>query len=189
MLQISLLRENSAHFVERLSVKNFDAKEVIQKILLIDENRRKVQNELDQSLFKQNTLAKQVGDLYKTGKKQEADILKNESVELKQQSSILQESLNSLEDQLNTELVKLPNLPSEKVPKGRTPEDNEVVKQVGEIPDLGTNALPHWELAAKYDIIDFELGVKLTGAGFPVYKGKGAHIFFTIEFILNSILL
>ena len=176
MLQINTIREKSDFIIDRLSVKNFDAREIIGQILLIDESRRKAQNELDQLLFKQNTLAKQVGELYKSGKKAEADILKYESTALKQQSSLVQDELNLLEEKLNTELVKLPNLPSEKVPKGRTPEDNENIKEEGKIPELPANALPHWELAAKYDIIDFELGVKLTGAGFPVYKGKGARL-------------
>ena len=176
MLQINTIREKSDFIIDRLSVKNFDAGEIITQILSIDEGRRKAQNELDQLLFKQNTLAKQVGELYKSGKKAEADILKYESTALKQQSSLVQDELNLLEEKLNTELVKLPNLPSEKVPKGRTPEDNENIKEEGKIPELPANALPHWELAAKYDIIDFELGVKLTGAGFPVYKGKGARL-------------
>ncbi len=176
MLQISALRENKDHVIERLSVKNFDAKAIVELILTIDENRRKTQNELDQLLFKQNTLAKQVGDLYKSGKKAEADALKTESVALKQSSVLLQEQLNIFEEQLNAELVRLPNTPSALVPKGRTPEDNVVVREEGKIPDLSSDALPHWEIAAKYDIIDFELGVKLTGAGFPVYKGKGARL-------------
>ena len=176
MLQINTIREKSEHVTERLSVKNFDAKEIIASVLAIDENRRKTQTELDQLLFRQNTLAKQIGDLYKSGKKSEADTLKNETAELKQNSSKLQEQLTALEDQVNTELVKLPNTPSEKVPPGRTPQDNEVVKQEGEMPSLLNDALPHWEIATRYDIIDFELGVKLTGAGFPVYKGKGAKL-------------
>jgi seryl-tRNA synthetase len=176
MLQISALRENSVHIINRLSVKNFDAGEIVSLILSIDENRRKAQNELDQLLSRQNTLAKQIGDLYKSGKKAEGDILKSETTELKSASSLLQEQLNKIEEQLNNELVKLPNLPSESVPKGRTPEDNEVVKEEGNIPVLHDKALPHWELASKFDIIDFELGVKLTGAGFPVYKGKGAKL-------------
>ena len=176
MLQINAIREKSDFIINRLLVKNFDAKEIISQILLIDEGRRKAQNELDQLLFKQNTLAKKVGELYKSGNRPEADILKNESSALKKQSGIVLEELNLLEEKLNTELVKLPNLPSEKVPKGRTPEDNEVVSEEGVIPELPSNALPHWELTTKYDIIDFELGVKLTGAGFPVYKGKGARL-------------
>jgi seryl-tRNA synthetase len=176
MLQISTIRDHSERIIERLSIKNFDASAIIQSILSIDESRRKAQNELDQLLFQQNTLAKQVGDLYKSGKKAEADTLKNESASLKAASSSLQEKLTLLEDQLNAELVKLPNTPSATVPKGKTPEDNEVVKEEGKIPELAGNAMPHWELTSKYDIIDFELGVKLTGAGFPVYKGKGARL-------------
>ncbi len=176
MIQISAIRENSESVIKRLAVKNFDAKEIIAKILSIDEKKRRTQNELDQLLSRQNALAKQVGELYKSGKKAEGDALKNESVSLKQSSVIFQEELNKLEEQLNTELVVLPNLPSEKVPAGRTPEDNQVVKEEGKIPELSAGALPHWELASKYNIIDFELGVKLTGAGFPVYKGKGARL-------------
>jgi seryl-tRNA synthetase len=176
MIQISLIREKSDFIIERLSVKNFDAKTIIAQILSIDESRRKVQNELDQLLFQQNTLAKQIGDLYKSGKKADADTLKIESGTLKESSAKLQIELNDLEEKLNAELVKLPNIPSSQVPKGKTPEDNIVIAEEGHIPTLGAFAIPHWEITAKYDIIDFELGVKLTGAGFPVYKGKGARL-------------
>ena len=157
-------------------MKNFDAKAIVADILKLDENRRKMQSELDELLFQQNTLAKQVGDLYKSGKKAEGDDLKNKSGALKESSAALQIQLNELEERLNLEMVKLPNIPSSKVPKGKTPEDNEVVHQEGTIPELHAGAVPHWELTTKYDIIDFELGVKLTGAGFPVYKGKGARL-------------
>lgn len=176
MLSLTLLRDKPEFIVERLAVKHFDAKGVVDRILQLDEDRRKVQAELDQLLNQQNTIARQVGELYKTGKKAEADDLKNKSAALKATSSELDRRLGELESALQDELVKLPNLPSEKVPKGRTPEDNEVVHQEGEIPVLPAGAKPHWELAAQYDIIDFELGVKLTGAGFPVYKGKGARM-------------
>lgn len=176
MLQISVLREKPEFVIERLAVKNFDAKELVNLILSIDEDRRKIQNELDGLLNQQNVLAKQVGDLYKSGKKAEGDDLKNKSAALKTSSQELSEKLSATELQLQQELVKLPNLPSEMVPSGRTPEDNEVVHQEGAIPKLHADAKPHWELASKYDIIDFELGVKLTGAGFPVYKGKGAKL-------------
>ena len=176
MIQINTIREKSEFVIERLAVKNFDAKHIVADILEIDETKRKVQNELDQLLFQQNTLAKQVGDFYKSGKKAEGDELKNMSTALKQSSNSLQEQLNHLETKLESELVKLPNIPSASVPKGRTPEDNEVVFQEGAIPELHEKAVPHWELTTKYDIIDFELGVKLTGAGFPVYKGKGARL-------------
>jgi seryl-tRNA synthetase len=176
MIQLSVLREKSDYIIERLSVKNFDAGSIVADILNIDENRRKTQNELDQLLNKQNMLAKQIGELYKTGKKDEADMLKNQSGALKESSSKIQEELEILEQKLNAELVKLPNIPSATVPKGKTPEQNELVSQEGSIPELGPGAIPHWEIADKYDIIDFELGVKLTGAGFPVYKGKGAKL-------------
>lgn len=176
MIQLSVLREKSDFIIERLSVKNFDAKSIVADVLNIDENRRKTQNELDQLLNKQNMLAKQIGELYKTGKKDEADMLKNQSGALKESSSKIQEELEILEQKMNAELVKLPNIPSATVPKGKTPEQNEIVSQEGSIPELGPGAIPHWEITEKYDIIDFELGVKLTGAGFPVYKGKGAKL-------------
>lgn len=176
MLQLSVLRENPNDIIERLAIKNFDAKELVPLILKLDEDRRAVQNEHDSLLNQQNTLAKEVGDLYKKGMKAEADDLKNKSAALKLSSQTLNEKLNIIEQDLHQELVKLPNLPSASVPRGRTPEDNEVVHQEGNIPTLYENAQPHWELTTKYDIIDFELGVKLTGAGFPVYKGKGARL-------------
>ncbi|MCC7232675.1 MAG: serine--tRNA ligase [Bacteroidia bacterium] len=176
MLQISSLRENPDFIIERLSVKNFDAKDAVKKILSLDENRRKAQNELDQLLSQQNTIAKQVGELFKAGKKAEGDDLKNKSTALKQTSQHLHDRLSELESSLQDELVKLPNLPSATVPRGKSPEENEVVHQEGVLPEMGKEALPHWELASRYDLIDFELGVKLTGAGFPVYKGKGARL-------------
>jgi seryl-tRNA synthetase len=176
MLQLSILRENSDFVIERLSVKNFDSAETVREIISLDENRRRIQNELDNLLFKQNTLAKQIGDLYKSGKKAEADELKNQSITLKQSSNTLQSELDSYQHKLDAELVKLPNLPSEIVPKGRTPEDNVVIHEEGNNPELSTEAIPHWDIASKYDIIDFETGVKLTGAGFPVYKGQGARL-------------
>ena len=176
MLQLATLRERTDFVLQRLAVKNIDAKPVVDRVLSIDEDRRKVQMELDQLLNQQNTIAKQVGELYKSGKKAEGDELKNKSTALKQTVAELSDRLTSLEEELNQALVKLPNKPSERVPKGKTPEDNEVVHQEGALPSLDASAKPHWEIAAQYDIIDFELGVKLTGAGFPVYKGKGAKL-------------
>ena len=176
MLQLSALRDNPGEIIERLAIKNFDAKDLVPLILKLDEERRAVQNEHDSLLNQQNTLAKEVGDLYKKGMKAEADDLKNKSAALKLSSQSLNEKLNLIEDSLHQELVKLPNLPAATVPRGKTPEDNEVVHQEGIIPTLYDGAQPHWDLTSKYDIIDFELGVKLTGAGFPVYKGKGARL-------------
>lgn len=177
MLQINLIREQKDEVIARLAVKNFDARELIEKVLETDSARRTTQSELDNLLAAQNTLAKQVGDLFKSGKQAEANDLKNKSTALKEESKQLSDRLNDLEKEMNDILVKLPNMPSVEVPKGKTPEDNEVVFQsVQNLPEMSNDALPHWELAAKYNLIDFELGVKLTGAGFPVYKGKGARL-------------
>ncbi len=177
MLQINTIRENKNEVISLLAIKNFDASELIEKILDIDSSRRSTQNELDNILAMQNTLAKQVGDLFKAGKQAEANDLKNKSAALKEESKTLSEQLTGLEKELQDILVRLPNLPSDKVKAGRTAEDNEVVySNTDLLPDMGESALPHWELASKYDLIDFELGVKLTGAGFPVYKGKGAKL-------------
>jgi len=176
MLQLSYIRENKDDVVARLAVKNFDAKEQVEKILSLDSDRRKIQTELDALNAEANTLAKQIGELFKTGKQAEANDLKNKSGALKESAKKLETSLASAEAELNKVLVLLPNLPSAKVPKGKTPADNENVFSEGELPKLPANAKPHWELAQQYDLIDFELGVKLTGAGFPVYKGKGAKL-------------
>ena len=177
MLQINTIREKKDEIIERLAVKNFPAKELIEKALDVDSQRRTTQSELDNILATQNSIAKQVGDLFKSGKQAEANDLKNKSTALKEETKVLTDRLSDLEKELNSILVVLPNLPSVKVPKGKTPEDNEVVfKSINELPELPAEALPHWELTSKYDIIDFELGVKLTGAGFPVYKGKGAKL-------------
>ena len=176
MLQLHYIRENKDEVIARLAVKNFDAKEIIEKVIELDNDRRRTQNELDALLNEANTLAKQVGDLYKQGKKAEGDELKNRSGALKENSKKLEDTLREIEAQQTQLLLTVPNTPSTKVPKGKTPEDNENVFQEGEIPKLYAGAKPHWELTTKYDLIDFELGVKLTGAGFPVYKGKGARL-------------
>ncbi len=176
MLQLNYIRENKEEVIARLAIKNFDAKQIIESVIELDNDRRRTQNELDSLLNESNTLAKQVGDLYKQGKKAEADDLKNKSGALKESSKKLEELLTSIEAQQTKLLLTVPNTPSSKVPKGKSPADNENVFQEGEIPKLYAEAKPHWELAAKYDLIDFELGVKLSGAGFPVYKGKGARL-------------
>ena len=181
MLQLNVIRDTSQEVVKRLGVKNFDAREIVAQIILLDDKRRATQKELDACLQYQNQLAKQTGDFFKQGKAAEAAELKEKSAALKETSKALGEQLTAVEGELHAELVKLPNMPSEKVPPGKTPADNEVVASPptplqgrGELSE--SVGLPHWELAAKYDIIDFELGVKLTGAGFPVYKGKGARL-------------
>ena len=176
MLQLHYVRDNKEEVISRLAIKNFDGKEIIEQVIKIDSERRKIQNELDSILNEANTIAKQVGDLFKTGKKAEAEDLKNKSTALKETSKTLEEQLKIKEEELNKLLVQIPNTPSSTVPKGKTPEDNKTVYEEGKIPELHKDAKPHWELAAKYDLIDFELGVKLTGAGFPVYKGKGARL-------------
>ncbi|MES2593621.1 MAG: serine--tRNA ligase [Bacteroidota bacterium] len=176
MLQLHYIREKKDEAIERLAIKNFDAKPILEQVLNIDNDRRRTQNELDSLLNEANTIAKQVGDLYKQGKRAEADELKNKSAAIKESSNKLAEQLKSLEEEQNALLVQVPNTPSLKVPKGKTPADNENVYQEGEIPKLHAAAKPHWELAEQYDLIDFELGVKLTGAGFPVYKGKVARL-------------
>jgi seryl-tRNA synthetase len=176
MLQLNYIREKKEEAIARLAIKNFDAKQILEQVLELDNDRKKTKNELDAILNEANMLAKQVGDLYKSGKKAEGDELKNKSAALKENSKKLEEKLTTIEEQQNKLLVQVPNTPSVKVPKGKTPEDNENVYQEGEIPTLPEGAKPHWELAAKYDLIDFELGVKLTGAGFPVYKGKVARL-------------
>ncbi len=177
MLQLSFIRENADHVVERLAVKNFDARVIVDQLITMDADRRMQQQELEGLLAEQNSLAKQIGELYKAGKKAEGDDLKNKSLALKELSRKLEEKQANLEQEVHNELVKLPNMPDVSVPKGKTPEDNEVVySSIEELPVLPAASLPHWELTQKYDIIDFELGNKITGAGFPVYKGKGAKL-------------
>lgn len=177
MLQISFLRDHKEEALQRLAVKNFNNTELIDKALALNEQRKKTQLELDTLLAAQNSLAKQVGDLFKSGKQAEANDLKNKSTALKESSKQLSDQLESIEKEQRELLVTIPNAPSVKVPKGKTPADNEeVFRNSIAFPELGKNALPHWELTTKYDIIDFELGNKITGAGFPVYKGKGARL-------------
>ena len=176
MLTLKLLREQPEFVVERLAVKNFDAKEIVEKILQFDKQRRSLQGELDSCLASQKAIAAKIGALMKAGDKAAAEEAKAEVAKLKEQSKGFEEALAVAEKEQNDLLVLLPNLPCAQVPEGRTAEDNVVVKLEGEIPDLSESKLPHWELAKKYDIIDFDLGVKLTGAGFPVYKGKGAKL-------------
>ena len=176
MLTLKLLRENPDFVVERLAVKNFDAKEIVAKILECDQQRRAAQSEMDALLQQQKAKAAEIGALMKAGNREAAEAAKASVAALKEQSKSLEEKMAQAEKQQNDLLVLLPNLPCAQVPEGKNADDNVIVKMEGQIPDLGEDALPHWELAAKYDIIDFDLGVKLTGAGFPVYKGKGAKL-------------
>jgi seryl-tRNA synthetase len=176
MIPIQKIREQKDLVIQRLAIKNYDAAATVDQVLEIDEVRRATQKELDALLNEANQLAKQVGELMKTGRKAEAEEIKSKSSALKETSKKLGEQLTDLEKQQQELIVRLPNLPSEKVPPGKTPEDNVNVHEEGFPPTFIDDPKPHWELAAAYDIIDFELGVKLTGAGFPVYKGKGARL-------------
>lgn len=174
MLQVSYIRENKEEVLERLAVKNFNQPELVDQIIHLDDQRKSTQAQADELLAKGKAVAKQIGELMRNGKKEEAEAIKAETSKSKEEVKALQEELAIIEHELQQKLVILPNLPHSSVPKGKTPEENEVVLSNGELPNLPKNALPHWELAAKYNLIDFELGVKITGAGFPVYKGKGA---------------
>ena len=176
MLSINYIRENAEEIISRLKVKNFDAKLLIEKAIEKDIERRNNQQELDDTLAELNKLSKQIGELFKNGKAQEANEAKNRTSELKQKSKELSQLSSDIEKELFDTIVELPNIPHPSVPVGKSEDDNEIIKTVAEIPVLHDKAMPHWELAKKYDIIDFELGNKLTGAGFPVYKGKGAKL-------------
>ena len=176
MLTLKLLRENPEFVISKLAVKNFDAREIVEKINALDQTRRALQVELDTCLSEQKKKAAQIGGLMKEGRREEADAVKAEVAALKTRSAEIEKNSEENNTELNNLLVLLPNIPCDQVPEGKCAEDNVVVKTGNEIPELGENNLPHWELAKKYDIIDFDLGVKLTGAGFPVYKGKGARL-------------
>ncbi len=176
MLQVPFIRENKDLVIERLAKRNIDATPMINDVITFDEDRRRLQTELDNTLAESNTLSKEIGNLYKSGEVQKANVLKEKTSQLKEASKELTEALNQKTEALNELLYKIPNVPNEIVPQGGTDADNEEVFRAGDIPKLHQGALPHWELAKKYDIIDFELGNKITGAGFPVYKGKGARL-------------
>ncbi|WP_131536551.1 serine--tRNA ligase [Pedobacter nototheniae] len=176
MLQVNYIRENREKVLERLSIRNFKQPELVDEIIKIDEDRRQTQTSLDNISAEANAAAKQVGDLMRSGKKEEAEVIKAQTTSHKENIKNLSEKLAELEASQFSLIVQLPNLPGELVKQGSTAEENETVFTFGEPAKLPGKALPHWELAAKYDIIDFELGVKITGAGFPVYKGKGARL-------------
>jgi seryl-tRNA synthetase len=176
MLQVNLIRKQKDWVLERLAVKNFPEPALVDRILELDDQRRSLQTASEQLLARRNTASKEIGALMAQGKKEEAESRKKEVAELKEQIDQIEKELNTADTQLQETLVKLPNLPSEKVPKGKTPEDNEVVRKGGEIPELPKDAVPHWDLIKKYDIVDFETGVKITGSGFPLFKGQGAKL-------------
>ena len=176
MLQISYIRENKESVINGLKKRNFKELELVEEAITLDEQRRLVQTKLDNALAESNKLSKEIGTLMKEGKRQEAEAAKAQTADLKEQIKQYSATLDQTVLSLNELLYRIPNIPNVLVPEGKTAEDNLTVFQAGEVPHLFEGALPHWELAKKYNIIDFELGVKLTGAGFPVYKDKGAKL-------------
>lgn len=176
MLQTVFIRENREKVIQALAKRNFDASSLVDEVIALDEKRRATQVELDTVLSESNKLSKDIGELMKAGEKAKAALIKEKTVQFKEKSKELTDTLNAVSEELTNALYKLPNTPADIVPAGKTPEENLEVEREGDIPVLHEGALPHWELAKKYDIIDFELGVKITGAGFPVYKGKGARL-------------
>ncbi|MGN6418921.1 MAG: serine--tRNA ligase [Pseudobacter sp.] len=176
MLQVPFIRQHTEQVKERLAVKHFQELSLVDEIIALDDERRKLQLEFDTTQAKVNSASKEIGQLMAKGQKEEAEALKQAVPSLKQSLQPISEKLASVEQQLEASIVKLPNLPSANVPKGRTPEDNVVVREGGSKPNLPQTAVPHWDLAKQYKLIDFELGNKITGSGFPVYTGKGARL-------------
>jgi seryl-tRNA synthetase len=176
MLQVAFIRENKEDIIKRLAKRNIDATEKINEAIALDEDRKALQTKLDKTKAESNTLSKDIGNLFKSGQAQKANLLKEKTTKFKETTKTLEKELNDKVDALTALLYKIPNVPHESVPKGNSEEDNEEIYKEGDIPDLHKDAQPHWELTKKYDIIDFELGNKITGAGFPVYKGKGARL-------------
>nr|WP_321246453.1 serine--tRNA ligase [uncultured Psychroserpens sp.] len=176
MLQVAFIRDHKEDVIKRLAKRNIDATQMIEDAISLDEERKQLQTNLDNTLAESNTLSKEIGMLYKSGKASEANVLKEKTAQFKEDSKALGDKLNAKSEELTQLLYKIPNVPHESVAKGNSEEDNEEIYSEGDIPKLHEGALPHWELAKKYDIIDFELGNKIAGAGFPVYKGKGAKL-------------
>jgi len=176
MLQVTVLRQDAEKIKEKLAVKNFKQPELVDTIISLDDERKKLQADFDNTQAKVNSASKEIGKLMGSGKKEEAEAMKAEVASLKQQLEPLKEQMAAKEKQVHDTLVLLPNLPHTKVPKGKTPEENEVVREGGNQPSLPENALAHWDIAKKFNLIDFELGNKITGSGFPVYIGQGAKL-------------
>ncbi len=176
MLVVNKIRNEKERIQKGLAVKNFKNPEILDEIIALDDKRKEIQKKLDDTLAESKSIAKEIGLLFRNGKQEEANRKKARTGELKELSRSLNEELNRVSNELTEKLLQVPNIPHPSVPEGNSDEDNEIVKTVGDVPDLGDKALPHWELAEKYDIIDFKLGNKITGAGFPLYKGKGARL-------------
>jgi len=187
MLTLKYIAENTEDVIRRLEKKHFDAREIVSQLIELDNQRKKTQLESDQAAAEINKLSKEIGTFIKQGKQAEVNALKDRTIKLKESIKSLENQRNEIEKKLTALLVQLPNLPHESVPEGKGAEDNIIEQVGGKIPALSSDALTHWELAKKYDLIDFELGVKITGAGFPVYKGKGARLQRAlIDFFLDS---
>ena len=176
MLQTTYIRENKELIIERFKKRNFEGEAIINQILKLDDDRKSTQQKLDAQLAEGNKLAKEIGELFKAGKHEEANNIKEQTKTLKESGNILKEEQNKIAEELKGLLYQLPNVPNEIVPQGKSDADNEIILENGELPILTENAIPHWELAKKYNIIDFELGVKVAGAGFPFYIGQGARL-------------
>ncbi len=176
MIEIQQIRHNGQDVIERLKVKNFDATNIVQRLQEVDIDRRQTGKQLDDVLAENKLLARQIGELFQQGKHQETAALKEKTVVLKARAKELQEILDTMVTEQDILMVQLPNLPHVSVPAGKTASDNEVVSQEGEVPVLWDGAAPHWDLASTYQIVDFDLGNKITGAGFPVYRGQGARL-------------
>ena len=176
MLALQYIRENKDTVLKGLEKRGFKSLDLIDKIIDLDQQRRSIQTKLDSHLSDSNQMAKEIGNLFKSGETEKANLLKEKSTAAKELTKQLQEQLQKISSELLELRTQIPNIPDESVPTGNTEEDNEEVFRAGEIPELDSKALPHWDLASKYDLIDFELGNKITGAGFPVYKGKGARL-------------
>lgn len=176
MLQINLIRHHSEEVIRRLKVKNFDAVKPVEAVLSLDEQRRNIQKKLDETLAEANKMAKSIGRLFKEGKTEEANQMKGQTAALKKISKDLGDSLEKINTELQEALIQIPNLPHPDVPAGKGEDDNEMLESKGDIPELSEKALPHWELIKKFNIIDFGMGNKVTGAGFPFYRGKGARL-------------
>ncbi len=187
MLNLRFIQENPELVIKKLQKKNFDATPIVDQIINLYKRKNEIQAKADQFKAGLNRLSKQIGQLLREGKADDANVAREQTVEMKNTIKQLDDEFPSIDEQVFELQVQLPNLPSDLVPEGRTAENNVIVKTGGAIPELGGSKLPHWELASKYDLIDFELGVKLTGAGFPVYKGKGARLQRAlISFFLNE---
>jgi seryl-tRNA synthetase len=176
MIDINTIRSNGPEVIERLKIKNFDAADIIKNLGCVDEDRRKTLKQLEDLLAESKVLSRQIGELMKQGKKAEAEEMKERTVALKVETKRLQEKLDQFSAGQNELLVQLPNIPHPQVPPGNASDDNQIVSEEGQVPELGEGALAHWDLAKEYGLVDFELGTKITGAGFPVYRGQGAKL-------------